>query len=625
MRRLLLGVLAILSLLLGVVVATAQPATAVNNASISGTVTSSGVAASGVFVKVLNTSNFAITTTTTAANGTYTMGSLAAGTYHVEFTKTGLVSECWDNITVYGPGFGCTPVVVIAGQAVVGINAALAATPVVVPGSISGTVTDQATGQPIQGITVGVARTGGGGVTFVPGGTKADGTYTATGLVPGEYSVGFSDSMSTYDNECYDSQPSPALCTKFDLASGQAKVAIGATMLREGPADATIAGTVTDQADVPLAGVNVSIKSTAWGVIAGSGGAVTGADGTYKVRVHPASYNVSFALPSLYPAVQCYDGIAGLLTANPICASATPVVAAGSTTGIDAMLTLPVDTAPAAPTAVVATPGQGQASIQWAPPADDGGSPIIKYMVSAAPGGAMCMTATTSCVVTGLTNGATYTFTVTAENAVDIGPASIPSAAVVPTGCGGVGAGPFSDVPSSHAFCGDIEWLVGRGVTAGYIDGTFRPTGLVSRQAMASFLYKYEEQPSVSLVQPFFADVPATHPFYAAIQWMADSGLSTGSANPVGGKPLFKPTDSVSRQAMAAFLWRNADEPPVSLTSPFFADVTGGNLFTPVQWMAETQLSTGTPNLPGKPLYKPANPVSRQAVAAFLNRYDGLA
>jgi hypothetical protein len=49
--------------------------------------------------------------------------------------------------------------------------------------------------------------------------------------------------------------------------------------------------------------------------------------------------------------------------------------------------------------------------------------------------------------------------------------------------------------------------------------------------------------------------VGPTHPFYPDIQWMADTGLSTGTPN-LPGKPLYKPADAVSRQAMAAFLYR---------------------------------------------------------------------
>ena len=46
-----------------------------------------------------------------------------------------------------------------------------------------------------------------------------------------------------------------------------------------------------------------------------------------------------------------------------------------------------------------------------------------------------------------------------------------------------------------------------------------------------------------------------THPFYDAVQWMAESGLSTGTPNPPG-KPLYKPGNAVTRQAMSAFLHR---------------------------------------------------------------------
>jgi len=285
-------------------------------------------------------------------------------------------------------------------------------------------------------------------------------------------------------------------------------------------------------------------------------------------------------------------------------------------------------TVPGSPTAVVGTPGNTEVAVAWTAPASNGGSSVTGYTATGDPGGNTCTwtTGPLACTITGLTNGVPYTFAVTATNAAGTSLASTPSAPVTPSRCSAiVGVGPFTDVGSTHPFCSEIEWMSGTGVAGDYPDGSFRPTNAVSRQAMASFLFKYEGQPAVTLTQPFFADVPDTHPFYGAIQWMAESGLSTGSTNPAGGKPLFKPADSVSRQAMASFLWRNADEPASTLTSAFFADVSSAHPFyAPVQWMAETGLSTGTPNPPGKPLYKPTNPVSRQAIAAFLYRYDGL-
>ena len=87
---------------------------------------------------------------------------------------------------------------------------------------------------------------------------------------------------------------------------------------------------------------------------------------------------------------------------------------------------------PGAPTGVSATGGNSQATVTWTPPVDSGTYPISGYVVRAQPGGQTCSTASTSCTVTGLTNGTAYTFTVTASSAAGQGPASAPSSPVTP-------------------------------------------------------------------------------------------------------------------------------------------------------------------------------------------------
>lgn len=93
-------------------------------------------------------------------------------------------------------------------------------------------------------------------------------------------------------------------------------------------------------------------------------------------------------------------------------------------------------TVPAAPTTVNATAGNAQASVTWSPPLSDGGSAITSYTVTSSPAGATVTVAApaTSATLTGLTNGISYTFTVTATNGVGTSAASAPSNSVTPTG-----------------------------------------------------------------------------------------------------------------------------------------------------------------------------------------------
>ena len=180
------------------------------------------------------------------------------------------------------------------------------------------------------------------------------------------------------------------------------------------------------------------------------------------------------------------------------------------------------------------------------------------------------------------------------------------------------GADLFPDVMSGNTFKAEIEWMANLGISTGYGDGTFRPAANVSRQAMAAFMYRLAGSPAFTppVTSPF-NDVATDSPFYAEVTWMADQGISTGY--PDGG---FHPLANVSRQAMAAFMYRFAGSPlfdPPS-SSPFNDVATDSMFYTEVAWTADQAISTGY----GDGGFHPAANVSRQAMAAFMYRLNGV-
>ncbi|RIJ71383.1 S-layer homology domain-containing protein [Nakamurella silvestris] len=134
---------------------------------------------------------------------------------------------------------------------------------------------------------------------------------------------------------------------------------------------------------------------------------------------------------------------------------------------------------------------------------------------------------------------------------------------------------------------------------------------------MAAFLYRlngHNWQPAAGTQT--FADVKPGSQFYVPIEWMAHTGLSTGFPQ-TSGKPVFKPGAGVARDAAMAFLWRSAGSPTGNPTAGF-TDITGDQFVEAINWGVAHHITTGfTGNT-----FRPSAQVDRQAIAAFLYRYN---
>lgn len=174
----------------------------------------------------------------------------------------------------------------------------------------------------------------------------------------------------------------------------------------------------------------------------------------------------------------------------------------------------------------------------------------------------------------------------------------------------------FKDVPSNHLFANEIRWMKNSGVSTGWADGTYRPYENVTREGMAAFMYRAAGSPAYTPpAKSPFKDVSTNNVFYKEISWMASEGISTGWAD-----GTYRPLASVNRDTMAAFMYRAAGSPAYTppKVSPF-KDVPTNNVFyKEIAWMNETGIANGWAD----GTYRPYEPVTREAMAAFMYRFD---
>jgi len=165
----------------------------------------------------------------------------------------------------------------------------------------------------------------------------------------------------------------------------------------------------------------------------------------------------------------------------------------------------------------------------------------------------------------------------------------------------------------SHPFFSEICWLTQMGITTGFQDGTYKGGNPVTRQSMAAFLHRLALAPRYDAgFDQTFDDTPSSHPFFEEIEWLAAEGIAQGFENGDFGGGL-----PVTRQSMAAFIFRMADEPDGGLGPQQFSDVSPSHPFyEEIQWLANEGVAEGFAD----DTFRPGVAVSRQAMAAFMLR-----
>jgi hypothetical protein len=308
--------------------------------AISGTVTQKGGdPVQGECVNVYEgDGNEAITSTITAADGTYTAGDLPKGSYTVEFTAdcgtSGNFAPQWYKAAATAST--STPVAVSVGSTQTGINAVLAA-----GASISGTVTGTSA-QPLTDTCVD-AYTASTQVLLDSTQTGSDGTYSLDDLPVGSVNLlfepacgDFFGSSSPYAAEWYNGVFTQSSAQAIPLSAGQNLTGYNADLTLGG----NISGTVTEvsPAGAPAASCIEVVPAVQPGASAGAQSVYSGStagNGTYSIGgITPGSYDVEFISCNGEQSFdQWYDNVA-----TQAQATAVTVTQGTTTSGINDVL-----------------------------------------------------------------------------------------------------------------------------------------------------------------------------------------------------------------------------------------------------------------------------------------------
>jgi hypothetical protein len=226
--------------------------------------------------------------------------------------------------------------------------------------------------------------------------------------------------------------------------------------------------------------------------------------------------------------------------------------------------------APSIATGLTATPGNAQVALAWTVPSDTGGGGGIdtyhvEYSVDALAWSRVVRANSTAVAytVTGLTNGTTYQFRVSAVNDADIGPWSAtasgaPVASFSATDLATFSACPTAAIPAAgftDSTLSEVNCIAYYGITKGTTATTYSPLDPVTRWQMALFLTRMATRAGITLgdgSDQSFTDIGGySAEIRTAINQIKQLGITVGKT-----ATTYAPADNVLRSELALFLTR---------------------------------------------------------------------
>lgn len=133
----------------------------------------------------------------------------------------------------------------------------------------------------------------------------------------------------------------------------------------------------------------------------------------------------------------------------------------------------------------------------------------------------------------------------------------------------------FSDIDQTHWAYESIQNCVSKGLLTGYADGTFRPTGTITRAEFAVLICKAMNIDVSTMTGGSFADVDEEDWYSPYIEY---AGSILGEETRVDGSSIFRPNDSTKREDACGVVARmknlNTQAANISILNKFIDETT---------------------------------------------------
>ena len=175
---------------------------------------------------------------------------------------------------------------------------------------------------------------------------------------------------------------------------------------------------------------------------------------------------------------------------------------------------------------------------------------------------------------------------------------------------------PFTDVASGEWYYEAVQYVYDNELMNGMSATTFEPNSTTTRGMIVTMLYRLENEPTAASAG--FTDVAAGQWYTDAVNWAAANNIVNGY-----GDSQFGPTDTITREQMAAILYRYAQYKGYDVTASAdlsaYTDAASVSSYavSAMQWAVGEGLINGVTNT----TLVPGGSATRAQVAAILMRF----